>query len=122
MAATIDYRVKSGDSLSKIARDVLGNLSRWPEIAALNNIASPYRIFPNQILKVPAPWGNAAPVVVPPPPITTMPVPPGVPGMPGAPGGFADIWEQYRWPIIGGLAMMAFMFMPKKKRKRRRRR
>ncbi len=47
------YEVKSGDSLSKIARDVLGNMSRWPEIAKLNNLVAPYTIFPGAQLLLP---------------------------------------------------------------------
>ena len=47
------YTVLADDSLSKIARDVLGDLARWPELAALNNIAAPYTIFPGQVLQLP---------------------------------------------------------------------
>ena len=47
------YTVRAGDSISKIARDVLGAMGRWPEIAQLNNIAAPYRIFPGQTLQLP---------------------------------------------------------------------
>ena len=47
------YTVRAGDSLSRIARDVLGNLSRWPELAALNAIAPPYTIYPGQVLVLP---------------------------------------------------------------------
>lgn len=57
------YTVQTGDSISKIARDVLGDISRWPEIAQLNNlqpmeslVATPYPlylIFPGQTLKLP---------------------------------------------------------------------
>lgn len=48
------YVVKSGDSLSIIARDVLGNLARWPELAALNAIEAPYTIYPGQVIELPA--------------------------------------------------------------------
>ena len=51
---TKTYTVKAGDSLSKIARDELGDMSRWKEIASLNGISSPYTIYPNQKLKLPA--------------------------------------------------------------------
>ena len=47
------YTVKKGDSLSIIARDQLNDLSRWPEIAALNNIKAPYTIYPDQTLTLP---------------------------------------------------------------------
>lgn len=47
------YQVKSGDSLSIIARDVLGDMSRWPEIAKLNNLLPPYTIYPGGALLLP---------------------------------------------------------------------
>jgi N-acetylmuramoyl-L-alanine amidase len=34
------YTVKKGDTLSKIARDLLGDFSRYPEIMTLNNLTS----------------------------------------------------------------------------------
>lgn len=52
--ATKTYTVKAGDSLSKIAKKELGNMNRWKEIASLNGISSPYTIYPNQKLKLPA--------------------------------------------------------------------
>lgn len=51
---TKTYIVKAGDSLSKIARDELGDMNRWKEIASLNKIPSPYTIYPNQKLELPA--------------------------------------------------------------------
>ncbi len=47
------YTVQSGDSLSRIASRVLGNMSLWPQIAALNNISAPYVIYPGQMLQLP---------------------------------------------------------------------
>lgn len=47
------YTVKSGDTLSKIARDVLGDLDRWPAIAELNNLVEPFAIFPGAVLLLP---------------------------------------------------------------------
>jgi len=47
------YRVKSGESLSIIARDLLGDINRWPEIAYLNGISHPYFIYPGQVLELP---------------------------------------------------------------------
>jgi len=49
------YVVKSGDSLSKIAKEMLGDASRWPEIFELNKdiIKNPNLIYPNQELKLP---------------------------------------------------------------------
>ncbi len=48
------YVVRSGDSLSRIARDVLGDMARWPELAALNAIEAPYTIYPGQVITLPA--------------------------------------------------------------------
>ncbi|RLC89290.1 MAG: hypothetical protein DRI37_04140 [Chloroflexi bacterium] len=49
------YVVKSGDSLSKIAKEVLGDASRWPEIFEANKdkIKDPNRIHPGQELRIP---------------------------------------------------------------------
>ena len=47
------YSVKKGDSLWKIALTQLGDPSRWKEIAKINNIAPPYKILPNQFLRLP---------------------------------------------------------------------
>lgn len=46
------YTVKKGDSLWKIAEKCLGNGSKYPEIAALNNIKGNF-IYAGQILKLP---------------------------------------------------------------------
>ncbi|MGC9349508.1 MAG: LysM peptidoglycan-binding domain-containing protein [Anaerolineae bacterium] len=43
-AAPPVYVVKSGDNLSKIAKEQLGDASRWPEIFEMNKIRSPTRI------------------------------------------------------------------------------
>lgn len=48
-----DYEVQSGDSLESIARKVLGDASRWQEIASANRIKEPYTIQPGRVLKVP---------------------------------------------------------------------
>lgn len=47
------YTVKSGDSLSSIARDVLGEMDRWPELAYMNQLVAPYIIRPGMILAMP---------------------------------------------------------------------
>ena len=47
------YTVKSGDSLSLIAQNILKDISRWPEIATLNNISNPALIYPGQVLTLP---------------------------------------------------------------------
>jgi len=58
------YQVKSGDTLSIIARDVLNDINRWPDLAKLNNIAAPYTIFPGMSLMLPD-TEVLGPVVVP---------------------------------------------------------
>lgn len=47
------YTVKAGESLSIIARDVLGDMSRWPEIAYINSIEPPYLIKTGQVILLP---------------------------------------------------------------------
>lgn len=47
------YTVKKGDTLSKIAARLLGSYKRYPEIAKLNGIRDPNRIFPGDVLKIP---------------------------------------------------------------------
>jgi len=50
------YVVKSGDSLSKIAKHHYGNASEWKRIFEANTdvIKDPDKIFPGQKLKIPA--------------------------------------------------------------------
>jgi nucleoid-associated protein YgaU len=48
------YTVQSGDTLSGIAQQQLGDASRWPEIFLLNrSIRHPDRISPGQVLILP---------------------------------------------------------------------
>lgn len=49
------YVVKSGDSLSKIAKELLGDAKRWPEIFEANRdkIKDPNLIYPGQELLIP---------------------------------------------------------------------
>ena len=49
------YTVVSGDTLSKIAKKLLGNANRWPEIHELNKdvVKNPDLIHPGQVLKIP---------------------------------------------------------------------
>ena len=49
------YIVKEGDSLSIIARDILGNIELWRGIAFRNNIQSPFVIEVGQELDLPDP-------------------------------------------------------------------
>ena len=74
------YIVKANDTISKIARDVLNDMSRWPEIASMNNIVAPYIIRPGQVLQLPAFVPQTEPVIA--RPTTELTYPPGqeVPG------------------------------------------
>ncbi|MBP2281577.1 nucleoid-associated protein YgaU [Psychrobacter sp. PL19] len=51
------YTVKSGDSLSKIARDVYGSSSDYLKIFEANKpmLADPDKIYPGQVLRIPKP-------------------------------------------------------------------
>lgn len=48
----MNYVVKSGNTLSSIARDVLGDITLWPYLASINSIPSPYTIYPGQVLNI----------------------------------------------------------------------
>jgi nucleoid-associated protein YgaU len=50
------YTVKSGDTLSKIAKELLGSANAYPEIFELNRdqLSNPDQIKPGQVLKIPA--------------------------------------------------------------------
>ena len=48
-----NYIVQSGDTLSKIARQVYGDASLWNKIVKCNNISNPDLIFINQIIFIP---------------------------------------------------------------------
>jgi len=49
------YTVKSGDSLSKIAKNELGDANAWKKIFEANRdvLDDPDKIFPGQVLKLP---------------------------------------------------------------------
>jgi LysM repeat protein len=47
------YTVRAGDTLSRIARDVLGDVDRWPEIVAANGLDDAALIYPGQVLALP---------------------------------------------------------------------
>jgi nucleoid-associated protein YgaU len=49
------YVIKSGDSLSKIAKEIYGDAKRWPEIFEANKdkIKDPNLIYPGQELRIP---------------------------------------------------------------------
>ncbi len=48
------YTIVKGDCLYNIAKKQLGDPGKWPEIAKLNGISTPYTIYPNQVLKMPS--------------------------------------------------------------------
>jgi len=50
------YTVKSGDTLSKIAKELLGDAQAYPEIFEANRdqLSDPDKIKPGQVLKIPA--------------------------------------------------------------------
>ena len=47
------YTVKSGDTLSKIAKEFYGDANKYMDIAKANDIANPDLIKPGQELKIP---------------------------------------------------------------------
>jgi nucleoid-associated protein YgaU len=49
------HQVKSGDTLSKIAKEVYGNANEYPKIFEANRpmLSSPDRIYPGQMLRIP---------------------------------------------------------------------
>ena len=55
-AAVETYTVKAGDTLSKIAKEKLGDASAYPEIFNANRdqLSDPDKIKPGQVLKIPA--------------------------------------------------------------------
>jgi nucleoid-associated protein YgaU len=55
-AAATTYTVKSGDTLSKIAKELLGNASAYTQIFEANRdqLSDPDKIKPGQVLKIPA--------------------------------------------------------------------
>ena len=54
-AVTRTYTVVGGDSLSKIAKKIYGDASRWKDIFEANKdtIKNPDLIHPGQVLKIP---------------------------------------------------------------------
>jgi N-acetylmuramoyl-L-alanine amidase len=59
----ITYTVKKGDSLWKIAKSLLGNGSKYTEIAAINEIKDNF-IYAGQVLKIPSKKANNGKVKV----------------------------------------------------------
>lgn len=108
------YQVKSGDSLVAIAREVLGDSTRWRDIARLNEIDSPYLIRPGQTLTMPD-TTVLGPVVVPakPPPAgQPAPAPEVAPGPYRAGIGFDIEPETMTYLALG--ALLLFLVLGKK--------
>jgi len=59
-AAASTYTVKAGDTLSKIAKEVLGNGNAYMSIFELNRdqLTDPDKIKPGQVLKLPEPGAH----------------------------------------------------------------
>ncbi len=94
------YTVKSGDSLSAIAKDELGNIDLWPSIAKLNGINPPYVIQPGQILELPPPAPKGS--------VNVIPLPEG-----SAPKSYTTVITV----SLFGLGILAFILLKKKKKK-----
>ena len=49
------YEVKSGDTLSKIAREFYGDAMKYPAIFEANKplLSDPDKIYPGQVLRIP---------------------------------------------------------------------
>ena len=62
-AAAADYTVQRGDSLWKIAREQLGDGTRWGELYAANRdtVRDPSLIYAGQVLKIPGSGEETAP-------------------------------------------------------------
>ena len=52
-STTKEYVIKSGDTLSSIAKSMLGDSKKFTDIAKLNNIADPNKIIAGAKLKIP---------------------------------------------------------------------
>lgn len=50
MGAKMAYVVQQGDTLSKIAGRVYGDMKRWRELADLTGVANPSRIYPGDVI------------------------------------------------------------------------
>lgn len=61
------YTVKSGDTLTKIAKAVYGDPYKYPLIQQANDIDNAGRIWVGQVLTIPSISGGPSPVVEPPP-------------------------------------------------------
>jgi hypothetical protein len=49
----VSYTVKQGDVLQNLSRDLLTDPRQWPQLARLNGMKDPNRIYPGQVIDVP---------------------------------------------------------------------
>ena len=50
------YQVKSGDTLGKLASEMLDSAKRWKDVARYNQLPDANRIEPGQMLRIQQPW------------------------------------------------------------------
>lgn len=88
------YVVKSGDTLSGIAKRFYGDPNKYPLIAQFNSIADPRRIYPGMTFKIP----DLAPVlpVTPSPPVTPLPRP-NYPPVPDGQAQIQQVFGEFQW-------------------------
>ncbi|TNC97017.1 MAG: hypothetical protein FD121_989 [Gallionellaceae bacterium] len=55
-ASDLVYQVKSGDTLGKLANELLDNAKRWRDVARYNQLPDANRIEPGQMLRIQQPW------------------------------------------------------------------
>jgi hypothetical protein len=55
-ASDLVYQVKSGDTLGKLAIELLDNAKRWKDVARYNQLPDANRIEPGQTLRIQQPW------------------------------------------------------------------
>ena len=100
MTTMINYTVKAGDTVGKIAAQFLGDSKRYHEIAALNSLANPNLIYVGQVLRIPT---EALDFVT--PTATRLPVPGTADDiLVGHPGSTTPLPGVYELPEIEGSA------------------
>ena len=55
-AADLSYQIKVGDSLSKLANELLDSPTRWNDVARYNQLRNANVVQPNQVLRIPLGW------------------------------------------------------------------
>ena len=76
-AASVSHTVRSGDTLSDLAAQYLGDPGRWQELYSANRdqLSSPDALDVGMVLKIPGAKGSAAPAPVKPAPAPVKPAP-----------------------------------------------